>query len=98
MTHKEAMELESYCDELISSAIGIDTTVSYSISGYFKIGLDGDGWICVNQDGGIGYLKFSGFKSDFDEYCNKITETIKQNHDTFEQLKWSYEHINELED
>ena len=97
MKLSEAIELERQCDELLNKAINRDAEVSLSLSGYFKITFD-DYFICVNIDGtDCGYVKFTGFKSELDNYCEEIMGTIRENRELFEKLKWSYDYRSELE-
>ena len=96
MTKQEAKDLEMQIENLLTENFEAESTIALTFSGYFRIAFD-ENYICVKPDGlKIGYVKFTGFKEDLEDFCNKALLIIRQNKELFDQLLWSYEHIGEL--
>lgn len=97
MTVKEAIELEKEFEEGLSFFLGTpDIQVSLALSGRFRIS-DGSDYICINTKTlDLDYIKYTGYKSDLDDFCSKCVYYIQENRPAFELLISSYEHQSEL--
>ena len=96
MTKQEAIELEKKCDELMSEYLNEDCNVSMALSGRFKVSF-GDNYITLTKDiSTASYVKFHGYYSDLEEHISSVIKCIKENIDIFNELIWSYEHLNEI--
>lgn len=99
MTKEEAIKLENRCDKIMSGYLGESCTVSMALSGKLKIVFD-DGdyitWSMVHND--VDYVNYSGFYTDLVGTIGKVKECIDDNRDIFNNLIWSYNHRNELEE
>lgn len=96
MTKQEAIALENKCDKLMSDYIDADCNVSMALSGRFKVSF-GDYYITLSKNNkSASYVKFHGYYSDLEEYIDSIIRCIDENKDIFNELIWSYEHLNEI--
>lgn len=99
MTKEEAIRLENRCDKIMSGYLGKSCTVSMALSGKLKIVFDDGDYItwkmAVND---VDYVNYCGFYTDLVETIGKVKECIDDNRDIFNNLIWSYNHRNELEE
>ena len=101
MTKQEARDLETLCDALIQKALDDDTAhMSMNLTGRLKVvfgnGYDG---MSIDRDfSRITYVSWSGDLDDLLDYRDKFLKCVNDRKDLFKKLKWSYEHIDELED
>lgn len=97
MTVKEAFELEKEFNEGLSFLLETpDIRVSFTLNRRFRIS-DGDDYICINTETlDLDYIKYTGYKSDLDDFYSKCVYYIQENRPAFELLISIYEHQSEL--
>lgn len=99
MTKTEAMEIEKKCDQLATEVLGEKCKISFNLAGNFNFNLGNYGSLSIKPDGSVvDWIQYTGFYGDLIEFADKALECIKDNQKLFQQLKWSYEHVKELED
>lgn len=99
MTKKEALELESKCDNLLSEATGCDCSVSQSLSGNLRIQF-GENNITINKYDldTPEWVHYIGDYSELQSFIISVRVAIRKNKELFKSLMWSYENIRELEE
>ena len=99
MTKKEALELESKCDNLLSEATGYDCSVSQALGGNLRIQFG---------ENNISFSKYALDKPEWVRYIGDYVElqhfiisariAIWKNKELFAKLMWSYANVRELEE
>ena len=98
MTKREAIELESKCDELMSEYTGKDCSVSLDLTGKLKVEFDGRNYITLTKKWmEVDYVNYACHYETLLEIVQAVTICIEENKDDFDKLVWFYEHITELE-
>lgn len=98
MTKLEALELEKRCDELMSSYLHTECSVSMALTGKLKVEFNG-GYITLTKDyRDAEYINFTGFYFDLKNCIDAIIRCVEANVVLFDKLMWSYENISSLED
>ena len=99
MTKKEALELETKCDTLISEATGHDCSVSQALGGNLRIQF-GENNISINKYDldTPEWVHYIGDYGDLQSFIISVRVAIRENKELFEKLMWSYANIRELEE
>ena len=99
MTKKEALELETKCDNLLSKAIGYTCSVSQALGGNLRIQF-GDNNITINKYDldTPEWVHYMGDYSELQSFVDSVRVIIRGNKEVFEKLMWSYENVRELEE
>ena len=98
MTKKEALELETKCDNLLSEATGHDCSVSQALGGNLRIQF-GENNISINKYDmdTPEWVHYIGDYGDLQSFISSVRAAIRKNKGMFEKLMWSYENVRELE-
>ena len=98
MTKLEALELEKKCDELMSSYLHTECSVSMALTGELKVDFCGT-YITLTKDyKDASYINFVGFYFDLKDCIDAIVRCVDANRALFDELMWSYENIRSLEE
>ena len=99
MTKKEALKLETKCDNLISKATGYECSVSQALGGNLRIQF-GENNISISKYDldTPEWVHYIGDYSELQSFIGAIRVTIRKNKELFEKLMWSYANIRELEE
>ena len=99
MTKKEALELESKCDNLISKATGYDCSVSQALGGNLRIQFGENNVSLSKYDLDTPeWVHYIGDYGELQSFIDSVRVTIWKNKELFEKLMWSYANIRELEE
>ena len=99
MTKKEALELESKCDNLLSEATGHDCSVSQALGGNLRIQFGENNISLSKYD--LDTPEWVHYIGDYGELQSCISSArfaIRENKELFEKLMWSYTNVRELEE
>ena len=98
MTKQEAIDLETLCEAYLKEEFNCDLNISMNLTGRLKLEYD-DNFIVIDKDfSRITYINYTGNYEDLIDDCNKFIKCVNEYKERFQQLVWSYEHINELEE
>lgn len=99
MTKKEALELESKCDNLLSEATGYDCSVSQALGGNLRIQF-GENNISISKYDldTPEWVHYIGDYGDLNSFISSAQVAIRKNKELFEKLMWSYTNARELEE
>lgn len=99
MTKKEALELETKCDNLLSEATGYDCSVSQALGGNLRIQF-GENNISVSKYDlrTPEWVHYIGDYGDLQSFISSAQFAIRENKDLFKKLMWSYENSRWLEE
>lgn len=96
MTKQEAIELENKCDELMTKYLEEPCVVSMSLSGRLKVSF-GENYITLDRKSRIAaYIQYYGYYEDLLSLIDKAFHCVDENEELFNNLTWSYEHLNEI--
>ena len=99
MTKKEALELESKCDNLLSEATGYDCSVSQAFGGNLRIQFGENNISISKYDMDTPeWVHYIGDYGDLNSFITSVRVAIRKNKELFEKLMWSYANIRELEE
>ena len=98
MTKKEALELETKCDNLLSENTGFSCSVSQALGGNLRIQF-GENNITINKYDldTPEWVHYIGDYSELQSFIISVRVAIRKNKGMFEKLMWSYENVRELE-
>lgn len=98
MTKKEALELETCCDKLISESTGYDCSVSQALGGNLRIQF-GESNISISKYDldTPEWVHYIGDYYSLQSFIDTVRVVIRNNKEVFNKLMWSYENIKELE-
>ena len=98
MTKKEALELETKCDSLISKATGYDCSVSKTLGGNLRVQF-GENNILINKYDldTPEWVHYIGDYYSLQSFIDSVRVVIRNNKEVFKKLMWSYANIRELE-
>lgn len=99
MTKKEALELETKCDNLLSEATGHDCSVSQALGGNLRIQF-GENNITINKYDldTTEWVHYIGDYGELQSFISSVRVAIRKNKELFEMLMWSYTNVRELEE
>ena len=99
MTKKEALELETKCDNLLSEATGYDCSVSQALGGNLRIQF-GENNISISKYDLFmpEWVHYIGDYGDLQSFIILAQVAIRKNKELFEKLMWSYTNVRELEE
>lgn len=99
MTKKEALELETKCDNLLSKATGCDCGVSQALGGNLRIQF-GENNITINKYDldTPEWVHYIGDYGELQSFISSVCVVIRNNKEIFKKLMWSYANIRELEE
>ena len=99
MTKKEALELETKCDNLLSEATGYDCSVSQALGGNLRIQF-GENNISINKYDmdTPEWVHYIGVYGDLNSFISSAQVAIRKNKELFVKLMWSYTNARELEE
>lgn len=99
MTKKEALELETKCDNLLSESTGYTCTVSQALGGNLRIQF-GENNISINKYDldTPKWVHYIGDYGDLQSFIISVRVAIRKNKGLFEKLMWSYTNVRELEE
>lgn len=99
MTKKEAIELETCCDKLISESTGYDCSVSQALGGNLRIQF-GESNISISKYDldTPAWVHYIGDYYSLQSFIDSVRVVIRSNKEIFKKLMWSYENIRELEE
>ena len=99
MTKKEALELESKCDNLLSEATGYDCSVSQALGGNLRIQFGENNISLSKYDlDTMEWVHYIGDYGELQSFINYARFSIQKNKELFEELMWSYSNVRELEE
>ena len=99
MTKKEALELESKCDNLLSEATGHDCSVSQALGGNLRIQFGENNISLSKYDLDTPeWAHYIGDYGDLQSFISSVRVAIRKNKELFERLMWSYRNLRELEE
>ena len=98
MTKKEALELETNCDKLLSESTGYDCSVSQALVGNLRVQF-GENNISINKYDldTPEWVHYIGDYYSLQSFIDSVRVVIRNNKEVFKKLMWSYENIKELE-
>lgn len=99
MTKKEAIELETHCDKLLSESTGYDCSVSQALGGNLRIQF-GESHISISKYDldTPAWVHYIGDYYSLQSFIDSVRVVIRNNKEIFKKLMWSYENIRELEE
>ena len=99
MTKKEALELETKCDNLLSESTGYTCTVSQALGGNLRIQFRENN-ISINKYDldTPEWVHYIGDYGDLQSFIISVRVAIRKNKGLFEKLMWSYTNVRELEE
>ena len=99
MTKKEALELETKCDNLLSEATGYECSVSQALGGNLRIQF-GENNITINKYDldTPEWVHYIGDCGDLNSFIGSVQVAIRKNKRLFEKLMRSYTNVRELEE
>ena len=99
MTKKEALELETNCDKLLSESTGYACSVSQALGGNLRIEF-GENNISINKYDmdTPEWVDYIGDYGDLQSFIISAQVAIRKNKDLFKKLMWSYENSRWLEE
>ena len=99
MTKKEALELETKCDNLISESTGYTCTVSQALGGNLRIQF-GENNISINKYDldTPEWVHYIGDYGELQSFIISVRVAIRKNKGLFKKLMWSYANVRELEE
>lgn len=99
MTKKEAIELETCCDKLISESTGYDCSVSQALGGNLRIQF-GESNISISKYDldTPEWVHYIGDYGELQSFISSVRAAIRKNKGLFEKLMWSYGNVRELEE
>ena len=99
MTKREALELETKCDNLLSEATGYDCSVSQALGGKLRIQFGENNISLSKYDLDTPeWVHYIGDYSELQSFIIAVRVIIRKNKELFEKLMWSYTNIRELEE
>ena len=99
MTKKEAIELETHCDKLLSEATGHDCSVSQALGGNLRIQFGEKNISLSKYDLDTPeWVHYIGDYGDLQSFISSVRVAIRKNKELFERLMWSYTNVRELEE
>ena len=99
MTKKEALELESKCDNLLSEATGCDCSVSQALGGNLRIQFGENNITISKYDLDTPeWVRYMGDYYELQSFVDSVRVAIRKNKELFEKLMWSYGNVRELEE
>ena len=99
MTKKEALELESKCDNLLSEATGYDCSVSQALGGNLRIQFGENNISLSKYDLDTPeWVHYIGDYGELQSFIISVRVAIRKNKGLFEKLMWSYANVRELEE
>ena len=99
MTKKEALELESKCDNLLSESTGYTCTVSQALGGNLRIQFGENNISLSKYDLDTPeWVHYIGDYGDLQSFIISVRVAIRKNKGLFEKLMWSYRNVRELEE
>ena len=99
MTKKEALELETKCDNLLSEATGHDCSVSQALGGNLRIQFGEDNISLSKYDLDTPeWVDYIGDYGELQSFIISVQVAIRKNKELFERLMWSYTNVRELEE
>lgn len=97
MTKSEALALQKRCEGYFDGIAGYHgVELSMSLTGKLKLSFDGN-YVTFNDSGVIDYMSFVGFWCDLGKIMSFLPKACDRCAEDLQRLKWSYEHIGELE-
>lgn len=98
MTKKEALELETKCDNLLTKATGYTCSVSQALGGNLRIQFEENNITINKYDLDTPeWVHYMGDYSELQSIISRVRVAIRKNKELFEKLMWSYANIRELE-
>ena len=99
MTKKEAIELETHCDKLLSESTGYDCSVSQTLGGNLRIQF-GENNISISKYDLFmpEWVDYIGDYGELQSFISSVRAAIRKNKELFERLMWSYTNVRELEE
>ena len=99
MTKKEALELETKCDNLLSENTGFSCSVSQALGGNLRIQF-GENNITINKHDldTPEWVHYMGDYYELQSFVDSVRVAIRKNKGLFEKLMWSYGNVRELEE
>lgn len=99
MKKKEALELESKCDNMLSEATGHDCSVSQALGGNLRIQFGENNISLGKYDLDTPeWVHYIGDYGDLQSFIISAQVAIRKNKELFERLMWSYTNVRELEE
>ena len=99
MTKKEALELETKCDNLLSEATGYDCSVSQALGGNLRIQFGENNITISKYDLDTPeWVHYIGDYGELQSFISSVRVAIRKNKELFERLMWSYTNVRELEE
>ena len=99
MTKKEALELESKCDNLLSEATGHDCSVSQALGGNLRIQFGENNISLSKYDLDTPeWVHYIGDYGGLQSFIISAQVAIRKNKELFENLMWRYTNVRELEE
>lgn len=99
MTKKEALELESKCDNLLSEATGHDCSVSQALGGNLRIQFGENNISLSKYDLDTPeWVHYIGDYGGLQSFISSVRVIIRKNKELFVKLMWSYTNARELEE
>ena len=99
MTKKEALELETKCDNLLSENTGFSCSVSQALGGNLRIQF-GENNITINKYDldTPEWVHYSGNDGELQSFISSVRVAIRKDKGVFARLMCSYPNVRELEE
>lgn len=99
MTKQEALDLEKRCDEYIQEALDcVLAETSRTLIGRLKISYMGAYITLADDFESVDYVRYHGYFRDLQSDVEAILNCVRTHKEDFQNLMWSYDRRNELED